>query len=78
VRCIGDEALLSELRGEPLVKMIGRPLGIGVHRIFGDALEPMLSDDNGPPFAGFQILRDQQPAPGKDVGEDIERHLIGA
>lgn len=49
---------------------------IAFHCLVGDAVEPMLADHHGPLLTGFDVLRDQQYAPGKNVREHIQHHFI--
>ena len=72
VRSEDDEAALGQARGEIVI--------VGVDRLrsasLGHAVAPVLADDDRPAFAGFQILRHQQDAPGEHVRTNVEHHII--
>ena len=43
---------------------------------FGNPLAAVLADDDGTTLAGPQVLRNEQDAPGEDVGPDVEHDFV--
>ena len=72
VRREHDEPLLRQPGGEGLV--VTERLAVLIRRddIGRHSFQPVLADDDRPAFAGLEILRQQQIAPGKNIGKDVE------
>ena len=79
VRIMGsenDEAALGKARCEPFVSRIARRFRVLRDRVFRQAFQTVLADNHRPPFARFQILWQQQHAPGKNIRPDVEHHVV--
>src|SRR4029078_10516150 len=71
VRSKDDETAIRQVRCEIVIIRV-----ISLDHVFGHAPASMLADDDGTPFARFEILRHEQYAPGKNVWPHIKYHLM--
>jgi len=70
---IGNESLLGQTHGE-LVVIVRVDLGIG--HVLGPALQAMLAHHDWATFAWWDVFGHKEDSIGKNVGPDIEHHLI--
>jgi hypothetical protein len=68
----GDESPFREPRGKVVV---GRH--VPVERVARYAVSAVLTDHDGPPLAGLQVLRHDQNAPGEDLRPHIQHYIVG-
>ena len=71
-----NEAVFGEASRESLVIAKGLRLWIFIDNIGRHTFEAVLANHHGPLLAGFDVFRNQQVAPGINIRENIQLHLI--
>jgi hypothetical protein len=70
-----DEALFGQPDGILVVVM---RIDLGIHHLLRTALQAMLADHHGAPFARPDILGHEQNPVGENAGPDIQHHFVPA
>ena len=72
----GDEAAFGQSRGVRLIGAIAARFRIVVDRVQRHAFKPVLADDDRTALAQLEVFRNQQNAPGKNIGPDVEGDFV--